>query len=433
MTTSSKQITRVAAERGITRDEAKAEMQEDASILNDVLNRMETIEARQSRPSPVHLKSWEEIERFAEKAARSGMVPKDFIGKADAICIAIQMGSELGLPPMQALQNIAVVNGRPSIWGDAMPALCRASGVVRSIREWSDGDGDNLMFYCEAIRKDDPNPVRGKFGVLDAKRAGLWKETPTVTRRGRDGSSYQADSGPWYSYPHRMLQMRARGFCLRDAFPDVLRGLISAEEAADMPFEATGVTPRVEPVQAEPAPPEPSKPKMTVIEWLKALDVDLTNAQTSAEVDAILARDDVQKAQDKLQNGARDRLQGMLDAAIKRTAPPAASDEVDATEWDAEEDTGGIPADVAKSFAQVELEAALARTAKRKNELDELEEMAQGVITELMHCNGANIGKYVAQKGYKDFVARLQTENRKDLMIKVRDAATQAATREQAA
>ena len=36
----------------------------------------------------------------------------------------------------------------------------------------------------------------------------------------------------------RMMQMRARGFALRDAFPDVLKGLISAEEAADYPDEA---------------------------------------------------------------------------------------------------------------------------------------------------------------------------------------------------
>jgi hypothetical protein len=308
---------------------------EAPNLLRDIIERMDTLEARQLRPSPVHLRTWEEIERFAEKAARSGMVPKDFIGKPDAICIAIQMGSELGLPPMQSLQNIAVVNGRPSIWGDAMPALCRASGVVRSIREWSDGDGDNLMFYCEAIRKDDPNPVLGKFSVLDAKRAGLWKETPRTKKRGRDGE-YEIDSGPWYSYPRRMLQMRARGFALRDAFPDVLRGLISAEEAADIPFEATGLTPRLEPPEPVRVQEPESPKKPTVESWLKALDVELVNAQTAAEVDEILARDDVQKAHDRLKNGAKDRLQGMIDEAIKRTAEPQVDETANLFSIDAE-------------------------------------------------------------------------------------------------
>ena len=115
---------------------ATHERADEPSLLHEIIDRMNTIEARQLRPAPVKLSTWEDIERFADKAARSGMVPKDFVGKPDAICIAIQMGSELGLAPMQALQNIAVVNGRPSIWGDAMPALCRASGVLKSMREW---------------------------------------------------------------------------------------------------------------------------------------------------------------------------------------------------------------------------------------------------------------------------------------------------------
>jgi hypothetical protein len=54
----------------------------------------------------------------------------------------------------------------------------------------------------------------------DAKRAGL-----------------AGKQGPWQQYPKRMLQMRARAFALRDVFPDVLRGVYVAEEAADMPPE----------------------------------------------------------------------------------------------------------------------------------------------------------------------------------------------------
>ena len=42
-------------------------------------------------------------------------------------------------------------------------------------------------------------------------------------------------SGPWKSYPDRMLKMRARGFALRDVFADALGGMISAEEANDYP------------------------------------------------------------------------------------------------------------------------------------------------------------------------------------------------------
>ncbi len=297
---------------------------EPAPLLHEIIDRMSAIEAKQSRPSPVQLRTWEEIERFAEKAARSGMVPKDYVGKPDAIVIAVQLGSELGLPPMQSLQNIAVVNGRPSVWGDALPALCRASGMAAYIKEGFRGEGDGLTYWCEAKRKDDPNPVRGEFSVADAKRAGLWKTEAKVTKRGRDGP-YEVDSGPWYSYPQRMLQMRARGFCLRDAFPDVLKGLITTEEAQDIPFEATGLTPRQEPLTTgqiigDAIPHMDASPKKrTWSDFLDELEPRLEAAQTGYEVDAIVAEPLTQKALDSAQNGAKKRLDDMIAKARART------------------------------------------------------------------------------------------------------------------
>jgi len=79
-----------------------------------------------------------EAKEYAKTIAGSGMVPKDFINQPDKVLVAIQMGDEVGLQPMQALQNIAVINGRPCIWGDAMPALVWNSGVCEYIKEWYD-------------------------------------------------------------------------------------------------------------------------------------------------------------------------------------------------------------------------------------------------------------------------------------------------------
>lgn len=309
----------------------------EPGLLQEIIDRMSVIEAKQSRPSPVQLRTWEEIERFAEKAARSGMVPKDYVGKPDAIVIAVQLGSELGLPPMQSLQNIAVVNGRPSVWGDALPALCRASGLAAYIKEWHEGEGDDLTYICEAKRKDDPNPTRMMFSVADAKRASLWKTEPKTTKRGREGE-YTVDSGPWYSYPQRMLQMRARGFCLRDAFPDVLKGLITTEEAQDIPFAATGLTPRLEPetVVRAVAPEQPKR--RTLADFIQELEPRLKAAANALEVDAIVAEAATQKAMDFATDGAKTRLNTMIQEALDRTTP---------------------------SQARRELEEALARTANR--------------------------------------------------------------------
>lgn len=165
--------------------------------------------------------TFDQLTIFATMAAKSTLVPKDYAGKPENIMLAIQMGSELGLAPMQSLQNIAVINGRPSVWGDAMLALVKAHPDFEDARETIAGEGDKMVATC-AIKRRSQSPVVSTFSVEDAKRSGLWGK-----------------AGPWQSYPKRMLQMRARGFAVRDAFPDTLRGLISTEEARDIPDETS--------------------------------------------------------------------------------------------------------------------------------------------------------------------------------------------------
>ncbi|MFT9025966.1 recombinase RecT [Acetobacter indonesiensis] len=173
----------------------------------------------------IQITSFDQLMRFASIAAKSGMVPQAYSGKPEAVLIAVQMGSELGLAPLQSLQNIAVINGRPSVWGDALLGLVRAAPVCDDVIERIEGDGEKMVAICIAKRKG-KEPVESRFSVSDAVAANLWNK-----------------QGPWKQYPKRMLQMRARGFALRDAFPDVLRGLISAEEAQDLPQETIDVTP----------------------------------------------------------------------------------------------------------------------------------------------------------------------------------------------
>jgi hypothetical protein len=158
---------------------------------------------------------------FSDMLANSSMVPKAYQGKPQDILVCVQWGMEMGLAPMQALQNIAVINGKPSVYGDAAMALVQASPVCEDVEEFFEGEGTpNPVAVCVAKRKG-RKPVTARFSVEDAKRAGLWGK-----------------QGPWSAYPKRMMQMRARGFALRDAFPDVLKGMITAEEAQDYPEEA---------------------------------------------------------------------------------------------------------------------------------------------------------------------------------------------------
>jgi hypothetical protein len=179
---------------------------------------MSTEISTQTQPRGLSLQSVSDAMQFAKMLAASDFAPKDFRGKPESCLLAIQHGAELGLAPMQAVQGIAVVNGRPSIYGDTAKAVCVGSPVCEYVRETIEGDGDKMVAICEAKRRGYPDATISRFSVDDAKKAGLWGK-----------------SGPWSQYPRRMLQMRARGFALRDAFPDVLKGLVTAEEAQDYP------------------------------------------------------------------------------------------------------------------------------------------------------------------------------------------------------
>lgn len=164
--------------------------------------------------------------RLSNYISVSGLAPKG-IEKPEAIVVAIQLGLEVGLTPMAALQNIAVINGRPTIWGDAQLAVVRGTGELESFVEYYEENGarlvrnpstfsDTTTAVCRVKRKGQ-EVNESSFSVSDAKKAGLWGKT-----------------GPWSQYPARMLRFRARSFALRDNFGDALRGIRSTEEAIDI-------------------------------------------------------------------------------------------------------------------------------------------------------------------------------------------------------
>lgn len=198
-----------------------------------------------ARPKAIVPTDMDQVWRFATIVVKSGMAPKG-MEKAEAITVAIMHGLEVGLTPLMALQRIAVINGRPSIWGDAAIGLVRASGLCEYVQEMINGDGDNMVASCRAKRKGEKEPIERTFSVGDAKKAGLWGK-----------------QGPWQQYPKRMLQMRCRAFALRDLFADVLGGLYIAEELEglddDPPLKDVTPRPAVRGTRTELPPALPTR------------------------------------------------------------------------------------------------------------------------------------------------------------------------------
>ncbi len=179
-----------------------------------------TLAVKPARPNPtaselgITFSNMDEMARFCQAVHNSGLAPRDF-RTPEAIMVAMQHGMELGLPPMQAIQSIAVINGRPCVWGDTALALVTCRPEFEDIEETL-ADG---VATC-TIKRKGRSPVTRTFSEADARKAGLWGK-----------------SGPWSTYPQRMLQMRARSWAMRDSFPDALRGVAVREEVQDIPAE----------------------------------------------------------------------------------------------------------------------------------------------------------------------------------------------------
>lgn len=168
----------------------------------------------------------EEAFRLATALASSGdMVPKAFQNNAPACMAAIVRGMEVGLAPMQALSSIAVINGRATIWGDAVPALVQRAGHTVDVEY--EGSGDNLTAVATLTRGDNGKVIVRRFGLAEARRAGLLGK-----------------QGPWQQYPQRMIAHRARSWAVRDGAADALMGLGVADDQPNMgPDRARDITP----------------------------------------------------------------------------------------------------------------------------------------------------------------------------------------------
>lgn len=251
----------------------------------------------------------DEAARVAQLVARSTFVPTAFRDKPGDVLAAILYGLDLGLPPMQALQTIAVINGKPSVYGDGFLAVIYSLPAFKDHDEYfwvkgqrkdsldpADLTDDTVKAVCVFTRKGRTKPVQREFSIANAKKASLWTK-----------------QGPWMSYPDRMLMFRARGFAGRDAFPDGLRGIVTAEEARDMPSETfegsvvampqrisevpatvlpvaaeapvavqAPVTPPPAPVAPEPTPAPPAPPSASILAGADRIATVARNASANS-------------------------------------------------------------------------------------------------------------------------------------------------------
>lgn len=183
------------------------------------------------RAKPIMPETFEDVQRIATMAVKSELFKK---GKKDepddttiARCsLAIMTGLDVGLSPAQAIQSIAVINGRCLIYGDAVPGILWAHGF--DIDQVEACEANDWTATCTITRPNGKKITRS-FSKAQAIKAKLWDERETVKKKWNDKWEDKPNDSPWFRYDFRMLGWRALGFAKSDGASDVMRGLDIAE------------------------------------------------------------------------------------------------------------------------------------------------------------------------------------------------------------
>jgi len=168
------------------------------------------------------------INRLSERYANSSMVPDTYRGKPDNCFVALELASRMDVSPVLVMQNLYIVQGKPSWAGQACKALVDGSGKF--------ADSEYVMVG---------NPADDTWGcylqAVNVKTGKLVKGTTVTIKLAKDEGWLNKNGSKWKTMPEQMMKYRAAAFFARTECPEVLMGFQTADEVQDVngPEKAT--------------------------------------------------------------------------------------------------------------------------------------------------------------------------------------------------
>jgi hypothetical protein len=172
--------------------------------------------------SQVAITSWEDLEKRAEKISKSQLIPTALRGKPADIAIILQIGWELDIPPMQAINGIDVIQGKPAVSPQLAVALAR----------------QRLKNFYMRVEED---PARQEVRVTMARDKGDMDQAYTAVwndNKARPMGLLEKDN--YKKQKLTMYRWRATMEAMRMVAPDIVKGMYSPDEVEDMAEEANG-------------------------------------------------------------------------------------------------------------------------------------------------------------------------------------------------
>lgn len=179
------------------------------------------------RAKPIMPETFEDVQRIAAMAVKSELFKKGKRDEPDDVtiarcCLAVMTGLDVGLSPAQAVQSIAVINGKCLIFGGAVPGILWAHSF--DIEQTEATEANNWTATCTITRPNGKKITRS-FSKADAIKARLWDERETIKKQWDGKWQDKPNDSPWFRFGPRMLGWRALGFAKTDGASDVMHGL----------------------------------------------------------------------------------------------------------------------------------------------------------------------------------------------------------------
>lgn len=162
-----------------------------------------------------------QISKLANIYANSSMVPDTYKGKSDNCFVALELASRMDVSPVLVMQNLYIVQGKPSWAGQACKALIDGSGKFR----------DSEYVMTGSIE----DGTRGCYLQATNARTGKLVKGTEITLKMAQNEGWMSKNGSkWKTMPEQMLKYRAAAFFARTECPEALMGFQTAEETLDV-------------------------------------------------------------------------------------------------------------------------------------------------------------------------------------------------------
>lgn len=161
---------------------------------------------------------FEHSQRVAKMMTTSSLVPKEYQNNIPNIMIALEMANRIGASPLMVMQNLNIIQGRPSWSSQFIISALNSCKRFSPLRFKMDGEGDD--YGCTAWARDSSGEVL---------------EGPKVTWKMATAEGWTTKGGSkWKTMPELMFRYRAAAFFGRLYAPDVLMGMGTSDEAEDI-------------------------------------------------------------------------------------------------------------------------------------------------------------------------------------------------------